>query len=74
MRAVRAYALNSLGETYRRLHRHSDAMCALERSLALFRGLGDRKGEADALDSLGEVLLATGDSEGANQLGLVARI
>jgi tetratricopeptide (TPR) repeat protein len=32
----------------------------------LFQGMGDRSGEADTLNSLGEVLIATGQLDGAH--------
>jgi tetratricopeptide (TPR) repeat protein len=42
-----------------------DAVGHLREALSLCRELGSRSGEADALNSLGEVLLATGQPDHA---------
>jgi hypothetical protein len=47
-----------LGLVYARLGRHQQAADHQQQALGLFREMGDRSGEAETLNSLGEALLA----------------
>ena len=57
--------LANLGIIDLRQGRCSQATGSLQQALDLFRQTGDRSGEAEALNGLGEVLLATGEPDGA---------
>ena len=60
-----AEALTRTADLCARQGLHGEAASHLRQALALRRGLGSRSGEADTLNSLGEVLLATSQPDRA---------
>lgn len=56
-RFVEAHALTDLGCAEERLGRYQQAADHHNQALAMFRQAGDRNGEAEALNGLGEALL-----------------
>jgi tetratricopeptide (TPR) repeat protein len=56
---------DSLGHALHRMHDHSGAVSCYENSLAYYRELGDRYGEATALAKAGAVHRDAGDADSA---------
>src|SRR5256885_12695786 len=54
------FPYTTLFRSYERLGRYEEAIACLQDSLSIFRELGDRHGEAEALRDLGDALRATG--------------
>ena len=67
LREGEASTWNSLGYAHHGLANYQQAAICYQRALGLYRGLGDRYYEADALTSLGDVHLSAGDSGGARR-------
>lgn len=67
-RQTRAYTLNNLGQLLWRLHHIDAAESRLNSALELYRGLGDKRGEAGALHYLGLIARDRGDSNKARSL------
>ena len=67
-RETRAYTLNNLGQLLLRLHRIDAAESRLNAALELYRGFGDKRGEAGALHYLGLIARERGDSNSARSL------
>ena len=65
---VTARARNVEGELLRNEGRYADSLAALEAALALFRELGDRRGEAASLRRMGMTHLFAGDHDIAEPL------
>ena len=63
--AATAYAALSLGDVDLRQGRCRKATSHLQQALALFREIGDRSGEAEALNGLGKVFFLTGQDDQA---------
>ena len=61
----RAIGLDNLGELYRALGRFDEAITVLEESLAQSLRNEDRRGQADALHTLGRVFHEIGDTDSA---------
>ena len=69
-RQTRAYTLNNLGQLDWRLHHIDAAESRLNSALELYRGLGDKRGEAIALHYLGLIARERGNlSEARSLLG-----
>lgn len=71
-RYAEAHALADLGILCHRKGDHADAISYQRRALALFRSNGDPGGEAKALNSLAEALLAASLPEQAHVYGATA--
>lgn len=56
-----------LGGLHRRLGHFDDAIDLCHQSLTIQREMGDRRGEASALDSLGKALIQTGQTGRARE-------
>lgn len=54
--------MDSLGYAYQHLRQHSESFACFQRSLGLFRELGDRSNEAEILFHLGDAHDAAGNS------------
>lgn len=67
-RQTRAYTLNNLGQLLWRLHHIDAAESRLNSALELYRGFGDKRGEAGALHYLGLIADERGDSNKARLL------
>ena len=67
LREGEAATWNSLGYAHHELADHQQAAICYQRSLGLYRELGDRYFEAGALDRLGDVHLSAGDSGAARR-------
>ena len=65
---MEAEALTRLGEVCHRQGHHDQAAGYHQEALALFREIGDRGGEADALNGAGETLLALGRDQATRPL------
>lgn len=63
--AVTAAALGSAGWLARLCGERERALALLHRCVALYRGLGDKRGLADALDALGDLAIFDGDAVAA---------
>ncbi|WBB58712.1 BTAD domain-containing putative transcriptional regulator [Streptomyces sp. WMMC500] len=63
---VEGVTLDSLGTLQHRLHRHEAAIDRYHEALRVHRDVGNRWGEGDTLGHIGDVLLDTGDPEGAH--------
>jgi tetratricopeptide (TPR) repeat protein len=60
---VAGNSLTSLGNVYRKLGRHAEAINHHRQALTLIREVGDRGAECEILNNLGDAHLATGQNE-----------
>ena len=67
-----ANILDSLGYIHHQLGNRDSSIACYQRALGIFRDLGDRPEEAEALGRLGDVLHGSGDTEAARRAWLDA--
>jgi tetratricopeptide (TPR) repeat protein len=65
--AERASILTALGMAYRGIGEHDESIYSYKSAIALFRGVGDRAGEANAIGNLGNTYADLGQAQDAKQ-------